>query len=182
MPHIIARAPGDIANRLWTLYWLARMLCREPGSPRRLVELGTRQGDSTRALLAACEDEHALLNSFDMEDCSVIYLWRSFLPLWAFRQKNSVLAGEQWWPEIKVDLVFVDTDHTFETTQREIEVWHRHVRPGGVMMFHDYWLLEPGRDGVKPAVDQFYGANKDGWRLETHDAYNDTGLGLLWHH
>ena len=60
MPTVVSRATADISAHLWSLYWLARTL-----PVRTAVELGVRSGDSTRALLAACEDVGGMLFSFD---------------------------------------------------------------------------------------------------------------------
>ncbi len=190
MPKILVLAPGDIRQRLWTLYWLARLVA--PGGI--IVELGVRNGDSTRALLAACEDSGSALYSYDVEDVGQhvrIHTGNAGIPwfdaLWYFQVKHSVDAGTMWGDVlIPVDMVFVDTDHTFRTTRNEIAVWHRHVRVGGCMAFHDYWLHDPPREdeghGVKMAVDEFADAHGESWRLETHDACGggDTGFAILW--
>jgi predicted O-methyltransferase YrrM len=181
MGRIIERATGDIKHRLWTLYWLTRLL----KSNGIVVELGTREGDSTRAILAACEDCASDLYSFDIADvCAVVQNTTAQLGFgwfdanWIFTMKDSIKAGMDW-SLPQADLIFVDSDHSFEVTRAEIVMWHKHVRPGGVMVFHDYWLV---RDdcGVKFAVDDFANNNPEKWRLETHDAYGDTGLALLW--
>jgi predicted O-methyltransferase YrrM len=35
------------------------------------------------------------------------------------------------------DIIFVDTDHTYELTKLEIATWKDHLKPGGRMVFHD---------------------------------------------
>jgi len=168
--------------RLWTLYWLARC------SPGPVVELGVRGGDSTMAILAACQDSGKSLHSFDIEECghklrdeTAALGFSSLLEGWTFTQKDSTLAGREW-PGGMVGMVFVDTDHTYATTRAEIAAWSPHVLPGGFLVFHDYWLAEPPRDGVKPAVDEFSDSHPRDWLLETHDAGpgGDTGLAILW--
>lgn len=185
MHTIIARSPGDVRCRLWSLYWLVRMTQQTD----MVVELGVRRGDTTRALLAACEDCGSRLFSWDIEDVGahVEGVTRSygipwFEALWEFKCQDSVKGGLEWPAQHQVDMVFVDTDHTYETTKAEIAVWHRHVRVGGCMVFHDYWLREAPRDGVKPAVDEFCDARSGMWLLETHDAGpdGDTGLCVIW--
>jgi predicted O-methyltransferase YrrM len=194
MGAIFAHAPGDIRHRLWTFYWLARLLTSQPESRHAVVELGTRHGDSTRAFLAGLEDADngSILFSYDIEDVgnrvrehtrNIGIPWP--MATWAFSQKDSVVAGTEW--QGGVDLVFIDTDHTLETTRRELDAWHKHVRPGGCFVLHDYWLHDPPRDkdegrGVKIAADQFFGDHYNTWVLETHDATadGDTGLALIW--
>ncbi len=191
MPTIVAGAVGDIRHRLWSLYWLARMT-HTPGNV--IVELGVRNGDSTRAFLAACEDGGGELHSWDVEDVAeAVRVRTSELGLpwshdrWHFTHDHSVAGGISWGKPGGVDLIFVDTDHTYHVTQAEISIWHKHLRVGGCMVFHDYWLFDPPRDkhqgrGVKMAVDEFGDRHPDTFVLETHDAGpdGDTGLGILW--
>jgi predicted O-methyltransferase YrrM len=185
-----AYAVGDIKHRLWTIYWLARMT-QQTGV---IVELGVRQGDSTRALLSACEDCGSALWSYDTEPCKEVVerlttSWGIpwFTADWWFFQSDSIKAGEVWPEGTPIDMIFLDTDHTFETTRKEIAVWSPHVRPGGCIAFHDYWLHDPPRDenqghGVKMAVDEWANNHPDTWALETHDAGpdGDSGFAILW--
>lgn len=185
MHKIVEAAPPDISRRLWTLYWLARMTHSEYGM---VVELGVRKGDSTRTILCACEDSGGILHSFDIEDVYEIVIAISDTIgmnlhnlKWCFHLSKSVPDKPIKIDFLScVDLVFIDTDHTLATTRAEIAAWHPHVRVGGVMVFHDYFLAEPPRDGVQQAVNEFAEAHKDEWRLEVHEAYDDVGLAILW--
>jgi predicted O-methyltransferase YrrM len=47
---------------------------------------------------------------------------------------SSITVG-QWW-ETQVGFVFVDGDHDGGVRDDE-RIWHRHVRPGGYLCFHD---------------------------------------------
>lgn len=44
--------------------------------------------------------------------------------------------GEAW--NDKVDIVFVDGDHSREAVEKDIKAWRQRVSRGGYMMFHDY--------------------------------------------
>lgn len=183
MHHAFARATGDIRHRLWSLYWLVRL----QNVTGQFVECGTRGGDSTRALLNGCMDTNSHLWSFDVEDCLGSVNDSFQHPYWTFQQKSSLQAAAEW-ALGPVDMVFIDTDHTFRTTRAEIAAWAPLVRPaGGCLVFHDYWLHDPGRDehqghGVKMAVDEWTDARPGEYRLETHDAGpdGDTGLAIIW--
>ena len=186
MHQVIPEAVEDIRSRLWTLYWLARLL---PG--HTLVECGVRRGDSTRALLAACEDSGKQLWSFDIEDTRDLVLSRSgasadlYRGIWHFFRCDSVTAAHCWGGTEMPGMVFVDTNHEYETTRAEIAAWAPQLLPGGCLAFHDYWLKadnpDDHRDGVKPAVDEWANGHPDDWKLETHDATSgDTGFALLW--
>ena len=56
------------------------------------------------------------------------------------------------------DWVYVDTDHTYETTRRELEICRTKVKRGGIIAGHDYitgdWKLR-NRYGVVEAVNEF---------------------------
>ncbi len=178
---IIDRATGDIKHRLWTLYWLVRMTHTPQGVA---VELGTRNGDSTRAMLAAAADVLGAVYSFDCEDCSHVVTDPYLHSYWQFHRKDSAKAGWEW--SGMVDMVFVDTDHLYATTKGELEAWAPRVRQGGCMAFHDYWLDDASRaecgHGVKQAVDEWANKYQKVWRLETWDAGpdGDTGMAVIW--
>ena len=73
------------------------------------------------------------------------------------------------WPGPPVDLVFVDGDHSPEGCREDWDVWHPHVRPGGVVAFHDARLGAPGgtgSPGPTSVVNEVFGAQDppDGWQ------------------
>ncbi len=73
---------------------------------------------------------------------------------------DSVKVGESWPKSRKIDLLIVDTDHTEDTTNKEIDIWMPHIRSGGLVFFHDYdpaetWFEDKEQyPGVKKAVDE----------------------------
>jgi len=38
----------------------------------------------------------------------------------------------------KLDLVFIDGDHSYEAVKEDISLWSKKVRPGGILSGHDY--------------------------------------------
>lgn len=48
------------------------------------------------------------------------------------------------------DFVFIDGKHTYDAVKDDIEVWDRHVRAGGIVAGHDYYM-----DGVGEAVREY---------------------------
>jgi predicted O-methyltransferase YrrM len=42
------------------------------------------------------------------------------------------------WSYGQVDLVFIDGEHSHEYVAVEGPLWYKHVKPGGVIAFHDY--------------------------------------------
>lgn len=57
----------------------------------------------------------------------------------------------------KVDLIFIDGDHTYEGCSADIANWYPQMKKHGVMLFHDYDITSPG---VIQAVDEFAKAHK----------------------
>lgn len=53
------------------------------------------------------------------------------------------------YPGGPIRLLLIDADHSYEGVRRDFEVWSPHVRPGGIVVFHDYHML-----GVSRFVDQ----------------------------
>lgn len=59
----------------------------------------------------------------------------------------------------ELDFVYIDTDHTYKTTKKEIELYYPKVKVGGVFGGHDFC---PRHSGVSRAVNEFcdkYGYN-----------------------
>jgi predicted O-methyltransferase YrrM len=78
-------------------------------------------------------------------------------------------AGRAW-AGPTVDLVFIDGDHSPEACREDWEVWHRHVRPGGLVGFHDARLGRPGGaggPGPTSVVTELFrtGRPPSGWRI-----------------
>jgi len=132
--------PSDIRDHVGTIFYEALS-----SRPQLLVELGTRGGVSTRALLAAAEFANAHVLSIDIDDCSNIELPDRFRRRWTFIRSDDVLfAGEPFatfcttrkLPPV-AEVILVDTSHVFEHTRDEIKSWLPRLGPRGVMIFHD---------------------------------------------
>lgn len=111
--------------------------------PRFIVELGTRKGDSTRALLAAAKVCNATVLSVDIDNCGNLDLLEGVE--WHFVQRDDVAFGRDEFHTFcadhglprQADIIFLDTSHHYEHTRSELEVWMQHLAPGGLMFFHD---------------------------------------------
>lgn len=145
---------------------------------RLVVELGTRTGVSTVAWLYALERTGGRLLSVDLDARPPIGDW----PHWTFHQ------GDDLDPDVlalvadgTADIVFIDTSHHYEQTQRELVAWSPKVRPGGVIVLHDTELpvpegyTPPPLYPVRTAVAEFVAER--GWE---YHAYPDCwGLGII---
>lgn len=77
----------------------------------------------------------------------------------------SVEVGQRF-PDHYFDWVYIDTAHTYEVTSKELEVYSRKVKPGGIIAGHDFirgsWISGT-RYGVIEAVYEF--CDKYSWEL-----------------
>lgn len=126
-----------------------------------VVELGTRSGVSTVALLAGVERHGGHVWSVDIDPQSAQVA--AGHPLWTFLQASStdVLTEMQ----IRkaganpIDLLLIDTIHTEDHVAAELKIWGNSVRPGGTICIHDTETFP----GVRVATEAFC-ADK-GWNV-----------------
>lgn len=77
-----------------------------------------------------------------------------------FRNVSYVISDSAEAAKVEVlprdfDMIFLDAMHTYEDVKADIERWYPRVRPGGLMVFHDY--LHQDFPGVQQAVDERFG-------------------------
>jgi cephalosporin hydroxylase len=150
-------SPSDIQHHLPLLFSLAK---------GNVLELGTRSGVSTAALLAGVEKHGGRVFSIDIEDCSAVAKGH---PQWTFIQGDSrdsaivrrILDGPDGQPraENAIDLLLIDSEHTYEMAQAELALWGYWVRPGGYICMHDPETFP----GVRRAAQEF--ADAHGWPI-----------------
>jgi len=186
------REKSDIYDHLGQLFALG-----VEAGPGLMVELGTRGGESTRALLAAASVNQSTLLSVDIDDCRQDSL--PFAEQWRFMQADDVVFGHDrfadWcrqhgMPE-KARLIFIDTSHEYEHTKQEIAAWAPHLADGGILLFHDTNMgngkfarqdgsVSLGWDnqrGVIRAIEEFLGR-----RYDENSFFTDIANGYLVQH
>ena len=121
---------SDMQPHLVRLYHLtAGILVRD----KVVVELGTRSGHSTTALLAAVNDSGGHLYCVDMTaSCAKLF---SGEPNWTFIHGDDRVVVKSW--NKTIDHLFIDTTHTFEHTIFELREWGKWLKPHGVISLHD---------------------------------------------
>jgi len=80
-------------------------------------------------------------------------------------QSNSVQASNQFDNEY-FDWIYIDTDHTYETTKAELNAFADKIKPGGFISGHDYFQVGISNGfsyGVMSAVHEFIVINN--WKL-----------------
>lgn len=144
-------SPSDIQHHLPLLYSLAH------GS---VLELGTRSGVSTAALLAGVEAHGGKVVSVDIDERSGQVA--ADHPLWSFWHGSSTdpnMAQDIATYAGPFSLILVDTEHNLNQARAELALWGPHVAPGGTICMHDPETFP----GVRRAATEF--ATAHGWGI-----------------
>ena len=141
-------APSDIREHLDTLYQLAR-------GCDHVTEMGTRYGWSTRAFLYA---QPRVLVCYDVTrypDVDVLEAAARAArrPQFTFHQADVLQVQIE-----ETDLLFIDTQHTYEQLKQELLLHADKARK--YLVFHDtlgYGEIgdTPGHAGLWPAIEEF---------------------------
>ena len=119
------------------------------------LEIGCLQGEFDRYLLRKFDNLYMTsIDPFpqleDVHNNTTDYSDRFRLVL--KRSDDAFFAGS------KYDFIFIDGDHSYEQTKRDIVKYTPYVRPGGLMTGHNYDQYIAGfHPGVKRAVDEIFG-------------------------
>ena len=150
--------PSDIWEHMDYLFASA---CAVPAP--KIIELGTRTGNSTVAFLAAIDHlKGGHLWSVDVDAPRTPPAWGD-IEAWTFTRGDDTAPEIVAWHQehaAPVDLLFVDTSHTYKHTLDELRLWVPMVRPGGVVLMHD---TEWERKEVAQALNEFCPANGLTW-------------------
>lgn len=153
---------SDISDHYGTIFFFAT-----DANSKLMVELGTRDGESTRVLLAAASITNSVLLSIDIEDCEQISI--PFRERWHFVKADDIEFGKtefnNWCLgrsiEPVIDVLFIDTSHEYIHTKQEIEIWSKYLSDNGITIFHDT-NMGKGMYGRYDGSIDFGGANKRG--------------------
>jgi predicted O-methyltransferase YrrM len=146
-----ADAMVDMHKHIMVLYSLARWL-----PALTTVEIGCHDGTSTLPLLLAASQVGGTVYSIDIAPCPAAEENVAAVELrdpWRFIQGDSrlVRAMTGMFADASVDLLLIDGDHSPAGVLADVEAWASTVRPGGLMLFHDYYSVYPG---VREAVER----------------------------
>lgn len=93
-----------------------------------------------------------------------------------FFQGDSVAIAESL-PNLEIDVIFIDGDHTYLGCKRDIDAWYPHMKKGGVMMFHD---CDESSPGVVQAVAEFVNTHTVNlWNVYKRTDKN-TSMSAIW--
>lgn len=135
--------------------------------PQRGAEIGVERGHFTEQLLAAFPALHMLAvdpwqPEGDFADWPMLKIAAEFkrrIEPYENRvtvmHMTSVAAAKQV-ADASLDFVFIDADHNYESVKQDIEAWQPKVKPGGLLMGHDFSPKYPGvGDAVTAAFPVF---------------------------
>ena len=136
----------------------------------RVLELGSRTGNSTLAFLAAAAINGGHVWSGDIDDITKnpeVSPWKD-VPGWTFVHGDDMDPAVQVQFPPEVDIFFLDSSHEYDHTLAELRVYMPRVAPGGIALFHDTHLW--GWGGNAPVEN----CPEVGQALDTYCA--ETGL------
>ena len=146
----------------------------------KVLELGVRTGNSTTAFLAAAEEAGGHVWSVDVDPPHAPgELWTGS-GRWTFLQGDDLkiaLPEESPGVPLRPDVLFIDTDHTYEHTLAELRRYVPLVGEGGVVLMHDTLLTWDHREyQVAKALDTYCAETGRSWAEISEGRY---GLGEI---
>ena len=167
-----AKNASDISSHLAQLYFLAHLL-----KPRNIVELGTRDGESTRALRKAAVELGIRGISVDLNSAPNETFKNH--DSWNHVQEDDItfaakLLNKEYCHKIlgseSIDFLFIDTSHEYLHTKRELQSYWPLLSKRSALILHDTNLsVEKKFDvdgrlysgwnnsrGVTKAVEEFF--------------------------
>lgn len=142
-----------------------------------IVELGVGGGLSTQAFLHACNKIGGHLYSVDIVDCPKARLTVANLEpekYWTFTIMNDLEYATLW--RQPIDLLFIDSIHTFEHTLAELDLYSKFVKEDGIILMHD--TVNREYHGVIEAISAFQQKNPQ-WKFTELLPNTIDGLGEL---
>lgn len=142
-------APGYLAqSERWQLYLLANAL----HAGAHVVNIGVEHGASMACLHQG--NPRAKLVGVDLDNSK----WQQ--PFTAQLLTSDSAAAGRAYAGPKVDLIFIDGDHTHAGCKADIDAWLPHMAAGSIVAFHDSGA--PQCEGVNRAIDEWH-AGAAGW-------------------
>ena len=88
---------------------------------------------------------------------------------------KTVLTVREVLGEDKVDMLFIDGDHSYGSIMTDFLLYKDVVKSGGIVVFHDYLL-----PGVKRFVNNLGEGYIDGKKYEMNKIIHTTDMGIVW--
>ena len=187
---IVVTLESALADRLsrWSVIQEYMPFLHEQARSRpgcRVLELGSRKGNSTLAFLAGAKESGGHVWSCDVSpvdrDPAGMLPWARH-PLWTFTRGDDMNPAVQAALPAEADVFFLDTSHEYEHTLAELRAYMPRLAPGGIALFHDTNLIGwPGyrwdRDvpPVRAALDEWCAETGRSWE----NLPGEYGLGII---
>lgn len=125
-----------------------RWLAEQATTHKRIAELGSYMGRSTRALgdntegIVYAYDDWYGPREYEFTDEYRKTIWPKFQTnLKDLLESGKVIVRKINHADLTdapmVDMVFIDGDHSYESVKRDIEFWRRYLIAGGLLCGHD---------------------------------------------
>ncbi|MFL6305029.1 MAG: class I SAM-dependent methyltransferase [Candidatus Sulfotelmatobacter sp.] len=161
---------NDISDHLLTMALLVTEF-----KLKHVVELGTRSGNSTLALLEAVRGTGGRVLSIDVDACDdakARVRAAGFDDIWTFIQGDDLALDDSVLPKA-IDLLFIDTNHLYAQTIAELQKYSSRLLEGSWILLHDYVEFP----GVRRAVHEFVAGLP--YRPSFYPFANKNGLAVL---
>lgn len=136
-------APGYLAqSERWQLYLLANSL--QAGA--HIVNIGVEHGASMAALRQG--NRTANLTGVDLDNTKWQQPFKANLVTSDSAEAGRAYAGP------KLDMIFIDGDHTYAGCKADIDAWMPRMAAGGIVAFHDSGA--PQCEGVNRAIGEWF--------------------------
>lgn len=129
----------------------------------RIAEIGLSTGPTSKYLLERCNLSYYLLVDPDPHGDFPYNtkIWKYAHPKFVRILSNEAIHLVK---NRSLDMVYIDANHSYETTKEDIEIWLPKIRVGGIICGHDYG--SPDWPGVKKAVDEAFPSSSVNLLLE----------------
>lgn len=128
-----------------------------------VVNIGAGGGTSVCALLRGLQDTQSFVYSLDI-DPQAFDRETKALKAQGFDtdrveqlEINSGKAAKTW--KQQADLVFIDGEHSYKGVARDLRLWSKIVKPGGLLVCHDYG--DPRQIETSKAISDWQMKHKD---------------------
>lgn len=142
--------------------------------PRLVLELGTDIGRSAAFMMTALPEGSRLVTvEIGSQERTDIAPWKGDPRLWAVQGDSRDLSIYGMKDLRFIDLLYIDSDHTFEQVSAEWDSYRHFLSPGAVVAMDDIHL-NPGMERFwaslpYPKVDADRGVHVSGWGIFSPD-------------
>lgn len=152
----LAHQDSDTSEYLMSLYNIPKQM-----KAKTIVEIGA--GRSSFALVAAANETDGYVTSIDVGGAITLNRVDNGQELMKNEKRLIMIEDNslkvKWPPNVPIDFLFWDSEHTPDLSRREIIKWFPLVRSGGIIMAHDTGHEDPDKQGARMALDKYLKTN-----------------------